>query len=459
MWPAVDLIFSANPGAFMGNDPNRLKAGSWLSIPDLGGRDAVVVNDTPVRTEIYESTIRDAAPVAVEITVPAETYEPTYEDVAATVVEPVAASPVSEVAPDIASEIAPEISAQFASGFETSELPENNFVAPTVVDATTIDLRPGDIILDDNSFVEPASSSGSEVSAGIQPEATATSSSGPSWIVWPAGGSVAFVLALLMFGKRLRGLFGSKPVGPVLARPERRKADFATSVTSEIEVTAIEPAADDGFAILDDMPTAENLILDADLIEGTGLEEGTDMDVAQDFGFAATSVLDIELPFEQAAPADDENPVSPSETETLPLVQEPSILESEVLPGEDDYDMSVIVDATKMPQPEDATEFDLRAVQVDSGDETMTTDRSAYTMSEELDYKIIEQDYEEEMTATQLLNKEIAEAALKLSDDDDATADLPLATVTDLEVTAQMPEAEKEAGEDDVTVEMPAKRG
>ena len=133
-------------------------------------------------------------------------------------------------------------------------------------------MRPGDIVLNDSAFVEPASPSGSEVNAGIQPETTATSSSWSSWIVWLVGGSVAFVLALLMFGKRLRELFGSTPVGPVLARPERRKTDNATSDTSEIEVTIIESADDDGFDQLADMPTSENLILDADLIDGTGLE-------------------------------------------------------------------------------------------------------------------------------------------------------------------------------------------
>ncbi len=48
-----------------------------------------------------------------------------------------------------------------------------------------------------------------------------------------------------------------------------------------------------------------------------------------------------------------------------------SILESEVLPEDDDYDMSVIVDATKMPQHEEVTERDLKAVEVESDDETL----------------------------------------------------------------------------------------
>jgi hypothetical protein len=120
--------------------------------------------------------------------------------------------------------------------------------------------------------------------------------------------------------------------------------------------------------------------------------------------------------------------------------------------------MSVIVDATKMPQPEDATEFDLKAVAVDPIDATMVSD-SSITLSGELDYDIIEQDYEDELTATQLLNKEIAEAALRLSDDaedepdSDNTSPMPLASVTDIEITAQFPET---GDDEDVTTEIPA---
>ena len=35
LWPAVDLVFAANPDAFIDNDPNKLKAGSWFTIPDM----------------------------------------------------------------------------------------------------------------------------------------------------------------------------------------------------------------------------------------------------------------------------------------------------------------------------------------------------------------------------------------------------------------------------------------
>lgn len=456
MWPAVNLIFAANPDAFMDNDPNRLKAGSWLTIPDLGGVDPIVVEDAPASADVYESAVSSAAaPAAVADTASTEIYEPPAFDV--NVADVVEASPVA-----VDASVSDFSVGESVPAYEIVNLSASAPVTDSMTAVTTNDLQPGDVILDNSPLenspaIETAGSTSSEISVGIQPETSASSSGLPAWFLWLAGGGVAFILALLMFGRRLRGLFGSTPVGPVLVRPERRSSDYATSDTAEIEVTIIEQADDDGFDQLDDMPTSENLILDADLIDGTGLEEGTDMDVAQDFGFAASADLGIELPFEPIASADVEASVVAGETEILPLADEPTILENEVMPEEGDYDMSVIMDATKMPQPEDATEFDLKAVEVDSGDETMVSN-SGYTLSEEVDFEIVEQDYEDELTATQLLNKEIADAALKLSDDDagepasDETSAMPLASVTDLDVTAQLPET----GDDDVTSEMPA---
>ena len=125
-----------------------------------------------------------------------------------------------------------------------------------------------------------------------------------------------------------------------------------------------------------------------------------------------------------------------------------TILESEVLPGEaDDYDMSVIMDATKVPLPEDITERDLEAVALPSDDEALITDD--YTVSQDVDYKILEQDYEDEMTATQALNAEIARAAEELASRmvDDADVDstgISMASVHELDVTAQL-----QSGNDD----------
>jgi hypothetical protein len=414
LWPAVNVIFQANPDAFIDNDPNKLKAGSWLIIPSLDGAAPVVADATPA--PLVDAPMQEAAATSGAASVPDTSAGAAYDP-----------TPVTEVPETLAEEAA-------------------------VMDNTS-DLRPGDVILDsDNPFVEPASSvvipdtelPGPETSATSPNVPTAVVSTGSrsestSLLVWLIGGGLAIIAALLLFGRRARSRFGSTPVGPVI-NPS------AAPVHEETE--EFDAVAELDYDITDDSPTEENLALDADLVIGTGLEEGTDMDVAQDFGFASTTELDIELPFEPLAAEDS------SETDIIPppsVENIESILESEVLPEDDDYDMSVIMDATKMPHPEDVTERDLMAVKVGADDATLITDN--YTISKEVDYDILEQDYQEELTATQALNAEIARAAAELADDldetvaDEKTSEMPLATVTEIDVTAQLPTADEETAE------------
>jgi len=412
VWKTVNTLFDMNPDAFINNDPNKLKAGSWLSIPSFSADAPAVVADTPA---------------------PAEA---------------VAAAPVEPVADSVAYE-------------------------PPAAESPAANLKPGDVIIDSNNpFVAPVESVSGEtpvIPATILPGPETTSTSpnvpvaviqtatpsepaGTNWLLWLGGGGVAIILSLLLFGRRFRDQFGSAPIAPTA--PQRRETDSDTQ--------KIEAIGDVDIDIADDDPTGENLALDADLFIGTGLQSGTEVDVAQDFGFAATTDLDMELPEEMSSGVDQ------PETDIIPPinVDDVSILESEVLPeDEDDYDMSVIVDATKMPHPDDVTERDLEAIQIDADDETLIT--GDYTVSQEVDYKIIEQDYEDEMTATQALNAEIQKAAEEIAvrmDDEssDATTEMPLATVHELDVTAQMPLKDQEelSDEDDTginpTVDMEA---
>jgi hypothetical protein len=402
LWPAVNAIFDANPDAFIDNDPNKLKAGSWLTIPSFDGAAPVVSAEAD--TPAVSAGIETASTVE---TVDGAVYEPpVLEDI----VEPAqVADPVSETA----SELRP------GDVILGSENPLVEPVAATTVVIPDTEL-PGPETTSATPNVPTANISTTIVSTGSRSEST-------SLYMWLIGGGLAIFAALVLFGRRIRDRFGSAPIaaGTAGATPTREDAET-------IEEQAV-------YDIDDDSPTEENLILDADLVLGTGLEEGTDMEVAKDFGFAATTELDIELPFEPEAPiADGETdvipPLSPAKLE--------SILESEVLPEDDDYDMSVIVDATKMPQPEDVTERDLLAVPVGVSDETLISDN--YTISKEVDYDILEQDYQEELSATQALNLEISRAAAEISSNldgtvgDDETSAMPLASVTEIDVTAQL---------------------
>ena len=145
-------------------------------------------------------------------------------------------------------------------------------------------------------------------------------------------------------------------------------------------------------------------------------------------------------------------------------IDEDVLIDSEVLPDDDEYDMSIIVDATKMPNPDDVTERDLMAVPVDD-DTAQTPVADAYTINDEVDIDMLEQDYEDELTATQALNAEIEKAAADLArevDEDEEAVDtsaetsvqVKLVSVTDLDLTTEMAAKNDDRDTDDETASL-----
>lgn len=421
LWPAVYSIFAANPGAFMDDDPNKLKAGSWLTIPDFGAQ-------APL-------TVAPAAPIAQPVAAPSE---PT------TTTEITESSVYTGTTVD-----------QAAVPFEEHQAAPQELEVPAPVETPAARV----IDIPDVELPAPESTASTPNGATARVQRTPAAESGANWLAWLGGIGLGLVALLLFFGRQVRNRFGASPIGDAKPR-ERRQPDAGRSleVVSEMEVAISE---------LDE--TQENLALDADLIIGSGLQESNEVDVAQDFGFAATTQLDHEFPDEMIS----ETPAAETKAETdiiPPLnIEAQSILESEVLPDEaadekDDYDMSVIVDATKVPDPDDATVRDLEAVPVDTDDETLVS--GDYTVSSEPDYTVLEQDYEDEMSATQKLNEEIARAATQLSDSMEAEdTGTSIAEIAALDVTAEMPAnddddfAEQNADDDEVTAKFQAQRG
>lgn len=360
---------------------------------------------------------------------------------------PVAERPQRVIREPIAEATVPAVADPFvppanSEAYEPADIPTVTMPAETEAQSSespVAELQPGDLVIDaNNPYVAPVRSTPAETivipDTQLQgPQTTSTSPNVPiavirpstpseastgNWLWWLVGGGVAVMFALVLFGRRFRDGFGSSPIAPAAGKVDAGVAN--------------EPVA------------TESLAIDADLIIGSGLQQGTDVDVAQDFGFAATTELDLEFP-EETSNDDEIVDHEISGTDILPPLStdESSILKSEVLPEDDDYDMSVIVDATKMPRPDDVTHRDLEAVPVDDGDETLIT--GDYTVSKEVDYKIVEQDYEDEMTATQALSAEIMKAA-------DESSELSLATVHELDPTAEFPtQDQNEIGDDDDT--------
>lgn len=432
LWEAVGAIFDANPGAFIDDDPNRLKAGAWLVIPDFADSQAPITAQADLFPAPDNTATGAATPAAVS-------------QAAAAPAAPAASAEPSATVPAVE---------------PPAELAENTQRPATDARVALGELRPGDVIpVSDNPYVAvpaaeiviPDTQVGAPVASSTSPNApvavarpSAAEPESSNLVWWLTGIGLSVVAGLLLLSGAVRRRFGSTPIAPAIS-PQRRRTDGDTE--------RVEAVTDLDFGLEDDSPTHENLALDADLVVGTGLSEGTDVDLAQDFGFAKTTALDMELPEEMSsgfyeAPATDIIPPFNMEAPD-------SILESEILPDDDEYDMSVIMDATKMPQPEDVTERDLEAIEVGTTDEPLLDED--YTLNQEPDFAVLEQDYEDELTATQALNQEIARAAAELAerlDDDvadDETSEMSLASVTALDITAQLPATNDDSSDPDTT--------
>jgi hypothetical protein len=455
LWPAVNAIFEANPDAFLDNDPNLLKAGSWLDIPDLtdAGVVTTLASSQPVTEPVSQTPTATAYPgaaiaqteTAIESEAPAEV---------ATAVESAQdqslPKPLPQPAPTVESTAEPELIA------EVTEAPEPVVEPVEVPTAATPQLRPGDFVIGtDNPFVVPVGSDDAVIdipdselrgpqvaqpvpSVAVTNEDEGGISGGWAWLLWLGGAGLAMILGLFIFGRQLREYFGSVP-DAVPAVPQRRSDDAQARPT----------IADVDYNFDATTITGHKISLDADLADGTGLQESDEMDVAQDFAFSATeSEIDMEIP---ELPVEDEELPS---TDIMPAQasEDATILDSEVLPtdkseeeDDEDYSVSMNVDATKQILDDNtATTKDLQAIMVDTTTDIIDDDTSEYSLSKSAEYQILEQDYEEELTATQALNKEIEAAARALAvqmdeaEGKDKTSEMPAPQPQDPDMTAEL---------------------
>ena len=438
LWPAVAEIFAANPDAFLDNNPDLLKAGSWLVIPELIGGSA-----TATATGITTAPQTTAAPNAASSV--------SYSGV--TAAETAAVPAPAEVTETAA------ITAEAAEAADPAPVPAAEQVP--VAETLTPELRPGDFIVGtDSPFVVPVGADeiidipdvASEGPRVLQPVPAITgratgdagNSSGWSWLMWLGGAGLALILGLLMFGRQIRQRFGSVAVGAP-SIPSRRSDDGAAPQQAVI--------ADTDYELHDDTLNSQSITLDADLGSGSGLQDAAEMDVAQDFGFSAppVTITQVDLEISEQASREEE----PQLTDIIPPERhaDSTVLESEIMPtdetGSQEYDLSMMVDATKqILEDNDESAKDLMAVALDTDDETKAN------------YQILEQDYEDELTATQALNKEIEEAARALVERMDEvdvsidTAEMPMSE--DPEITTEMPTSENPEITAELTAKLPA---
>ena len=406
IWPAVDAIFAANADAFINNDKNLLRAGAVLAIPDsiLAPQGTGTVRSAAVAPQPATRT-----PVSAQVS----TSNDAGSASAATVVTTTAAPAVTDSS---AATTAPRRSGESASVQAAAPGPgdvvlesDSPFVSPIGADAVVVDSTefgaPPEVI-PPTVIEDPASARTTPVVRGSQ----AVTSDSWSWLIWLGGSGVALILALLLFGRRLKERFMPShgfDYG-VAEVPGRRRTDARST-----EDTDVAPAL--GLPSQGTVPVARVVSLDADLEDGSGFQYG-DMDVAQDFGFSDSDEpahgMDVDLTFAAAGGPDHSTDIIAPRR-----FAEASILVSETPPQHDDtgqYDLSMIVDATQQILDEsDDTTKDLRAIEISAEEEDIVSEE--YSLSKDVDYKILEQDYQDELTATQALSAELARAARELS--------------------------------------------
>lgn len=414
LWPAVDAVFAANPEAFSNGDMNRIIAGSTIIIPDAvtGGR-----SSTPTVAAVRApEPASDATPrnqrayggASEGVTAVPETRAPEeYVDVLAAVRARNAAAEANA-------------SAELHVEAETAVAPVA--AAPEPAAAEPAVSIPNPAPAQQQQPVVPATRSAAVPVGDLE-----SNGSSQSWLVWLGGSGVAIFLALLMFGRRLRERFAPSPdLDDTQVNEElfnRRSSDRGENVSSnELD-----------FA---DTITNANQVevkVEEHSVPVPDFDTGDDVDVALDYSFSSSGDYSDELDVR----LDDDTGFDP-EAPTAEMPRPDAIEENT------GYDMSMVLDVTKQDfSGMDTTSRDLHAVEVKP---TIPGSRSL-DLTTEFDYKILEQDYEEELTATQALNREIAEAALELQNrlsefDDDPTA---ISMAEDLEGTAE------------VTTEMPAR--
>lgn len=399
IWQAVDELFAANTAAFINNDRNLVRAGAVLVIPDsiLSPEGAGTVQTTTVATQAEIAPASGQAGASFDAST----------DVAGT--SP-STSVTTEAAGSVASTATPPAEEQAtARGQETTPVtgdvavdPESPFVSPAGAKA----------VVETSEFSAPAEVIPPTVIENAAATRTAptvrTPSAGRSWTwaIWLGGSGIGLILALLLFGRRLKERFlpsyGAATIG-------RRRTDHARS----IDDTDVSPMP--GLPVQGTAAVARVVSLDADLEDGSGLQFG-DMDVAQNFGFSDSGEFGRPMDLDLGSVGAGDSDRSPG-TVAPQRFAEASILVSETPPQHDDtgeYDLSMVVDATKdiVEDTEDTTK-DLRAIEVDAGEPDAVAEE--YDVIEDIDYRILEQDYEDEFTATQALSAELSRAARELS--------------------------------------------
>lgn len=435
LWPAVAQVFAANPDAFVDNDVNRLMAGYELTIPDMTGSAAASEPATNVAQPYFAP-----ANIAATETVSASSEITNAESPSVTVIDSDAA----------------------ASGTDTTnDLRPGNAVMPA--DSSTASIVIPDTAIDNDraNIAAPVA----DTSADTSVTGTGVTSGAWSWLMWLGGAGFALILGLLLFGRAIRERFAPTPIGAQATTGGRRVDDSS----DEVE---IGDKTDEEF---EDTINEQLFPLDTNLDLGTDLQENGELDIDHDFGILENNESGSNPGVEElSAPVSAPNSGATSIMKPLHRVEDTSILLTEDLPDDDgsddtgNYDVSMSIDVLEQTIGDsDDTATDLQAVKID----TDTATEVENLMATDVDYEILEQDYEDKMTASQIMKAEIDKASGELTermDQNEQTDSTSLLASLDItaEITVNLPTSlsaendavipltEEAAAGSDITVDM-----
>lgn len=423
LWDAVDAIHAANPGAFLNNNVDRLLAGSTLIIPAsiTDGTSASTVTATAIESPA-------PAPVATDKAYPGVGASAAVADTSSEAVSD--KQPSAQIEPGVVPEIVTETDAQ-ANGSMPAETTRASTASGNLPEATQAELpvvttpasrtanAPDTRVVQQQSVPVPVSDIGQNRPTQF-------------WLAWLGGAGVAIFLGLVVFGRRLRERFGDNP--------DLDATQLAETTLNRRSTDRGESAPDHDIG-LDDVvtPVTSEYRLDADLTDGAGFDND-DIDVALDYNFASSGDFSDDLDLIVSADAEHD---ADAPTAIMPS-RESAQAASES--ADTSYDMSMVVDVSKQNFESSATTRDLQAIQVELLKQG-ALNVGPLDLTTEFDQRILEQDYEAEMTATQVLNNEIEQAARELQERlvEFNTDENAVSMAEDLEGTAE------------VTAEMPAR--
>lgn len=391
IWPTAERIFAANPEAFIGGDMNRLRAGSVIEIPMLtdGPATAAASAERPSATP--------AAPAAS-----APEAAPSGAGAGQTAVAGRAATPAGErpsvTVPTSATAAAPATSAQRIRPAVRQAMDEMAAApSPFKPDTQAENTPDANANADADAALTPA---------GPAPRLAAAEPATPSAVspLFAAlfGAGIGLLMGLVIFRSSVREFFRRAPT-PAAARGRRPVAGASAVAAADAGGDALAASGEstDVMAAPVFEPEEPDVIVSEEAWDDVTQSRLKSLDI--DFGDEDDADMGVDVITEQELavarmdfPLDDDSDTVPETDGAAVLPPEDRIEESMIM--EVDTGAELAADTPSREQADAPREM---------ADDTGTLATVA-------DLEMLEEDYEQEFTATQRLAKQLADAAIAL---------------------------------------------